>query len=546
MYSCLKFRNMKAINILIPILFLFLTNPARTFGQDKSLPFGSTAGALNVSQTGAATYNMPISCPPGIGGMVPQVSVAYNSQTGNGIAGFGVNITGASVISRINQDVYHDALSRQLSLDKDDRFVLDGNRLILTTGTYGNDNSEYHTESETFSLVKAIGNYNSTGPESFEVYAKNGTKYLYGSSTGKLVYTNESIDALVEWYLDYQEDIYGNYMSYTYEQIGLSLYLKTITYGTNKSSGGVISTVEFTYETRPDPVPIVICNLKAPIYSRLSKIVTKTGTSVFRQYDLEYTADFYSRLTKITESNGSGESLNPTGFSWNPVTQAPAKVGEYDWDGFRDYTYVTADFNGDGITDVGQIERGSGEDFMNIYFSRPSTNGNISFFSGVSWNFGTQLSYHDADGNLIGDSNLAFPDIDGDGKSECAIVYKQGRRCNFTFHKENTIVAETPFFTLASDKELLLATFDMYHDGYEDMLYLEKEMVGDSYNGQIFRFKENYSFVAIPLVVKDIENPQFLFMADMNRDGMEDLVIAAKKSRIAVPFGLCRGSGSWC
>ncbi|WP_201340072.1 SpvB/TcaC N-terminal domain-containing protein [Isorropodon fossajaponicum symbiont] len=51
---------------------------------------GSTAGALSVNQ-GAANYTIPITVPPGVAGMQPELSINYNSNAGNGILGMGFN-----------------------------------------------------------------------------------------------------------------------------------------------------------------------------------------------------------------------------------------------------------------------------------------------------------------------------------------------------------------------------------------------------------------------------------------------------------------------
>ena len=73
---------------------------------------GAIPGSFNVSPSGAATYTIPIECPPGINGMTPQVALTYNSQAGNGIAGWGWNIAGTSAITRVPKNQYFDGIAK--------------------------------------------------------------------------------------------------------------------------------------------------------------------------------------------------------------------------------------------------------------------------------------------------------------------------------------------------------------------------------------------------------------------------------------------------
>lgn len=62
----------------------------------SSTEVGTTEGQLSVSLSGGATYDIPIIVPTGINGVTPKISLAYNSQGENGMAGYGWNITGVS------------------------------------------------------------------------------------------------------------------------------------------------------------------------------------------------------------------------------------------------------------------------------------------------------------------------------------------------------------------------------------------------------------------------------------------------------------------
>src|SRR5690606_9631651 len=125
---------------------------------NTNLEVGATPGAASVSLTGAATYTIPIWCPPGTNGMTPKISLVYNSQAGNGLMGMGWNISGLSAITRVQKDMYHDGEVAPVDFTTNDRFALDGTRLVLKNGSYGTNTSNYALETEDFSHITYFKN----------------------------------------------------------------------------------------------------------------------------------------------------------------------------------------------------------------------------------------------------------------------------------------------------------------------------------------------------------------------------------------------------
>ena len=66
--------------------------------QTTEYAVGGMGGQFAVSPMGGATYSIPIEVPQGVGGLQPQLSIVYNSQSGNGLCGYGANLAGISAI----------------------------------------------------------------------------------------------------------------------------------------------------------------------------------------------------------------------------------------------------------------------------------------------------------------------------------------------------------------------------------------------------------------------------------------------------------------
>lgn len=86
---------------------------------------GTPKGSFNVSSTGAATYQLTFDAPYG-GKLTPKIGIAYNSQSGGGIVGYGCEITGLSVITRGRKNLYYDEKTSGVTYKADDAYYMDG------------------------------------------------------------------------------------------------------------------------------------------------------------------------------------------------------------------------------------------------------------------------------------------------------------------------------------------------------------------------------------------------------------------------------------
>jgi Salmonella virulence plasmid 65kDa B protein len=138
-----------------------------------------TPGKFAVSETGAATYTVPLKVPPGTGGMQPNLSLHYSSQAGDGPIGVGWFIGGVSAIQRCSAQIAQDGFRGGINLNTSDRFCLDGQRLIAINGAYGANGTEYRTERESFTRVISYGAVG-TGPAYFRAWTKGGSILEFG------------------------------------------------------------------------------------------------------------------------------------------------------------------------------------------------------------------------------------------------------------------------------------------------------------------------------------------------------------------------------
>ncbi len=152
-------------------------------------PVGATAGAFAVSPSGAATYSIPIVVPPGTNGMAPKLSLNYNSQAGNGLVGTGWSIGGLSVIHRCGATIAIDSFKGGVNYDNNDRFCLDGERLIAIGG------AQYRTQHESWQRV--VASDGTMNPASFTVTTKDGTVMTFGGTANSQILAQGNPSSIV-------------------------------------------------------------------------------------------------------------------------------------------------------------------------------------------------------------------------------------------------------------------------------------------------------------------------------------------------------------
>ena len=224
---------------LIVYVVLLLGN---TFAWSQNI-VGTIPGTIDVSPTGSASYTIPIEVVPGTSGMQPNLSIVYNSQAGNGSLGIKWDLAGLSAIVRTSQTLYYDNNITDIQWDKNDRFMLDGNRLIVTNGKeYGMNDALYGTETETFSQIRHYGTLGS-GPEYFEIVTDEGNIIEYGNTPD----SRQNLCGTASiWMINKITDIHGNYMTFQYIQNEGIPWISEINY-TGNSSLTPYAKVSFTY-----------------------------------------------------------------------------------------------------------------------------------------------------------------------------------------------------------------------------------------------------------------------------------------------------------
>jgi len=530
---------------------------------------GSPKGSLSVNNSGAAVYSINISAPNG-GSLTPSIGVSYNSQSGGyGLVGYGFNITGISAITRGGNDLFHDGKQSGITYTASDNFYLDGKRLILQSGTSGQNGATYTVEGDPFTKVVVHGNYsNSTATTWFEIMTNTGMTYQYGNSpNSRIAYRNKSgYSRIASWYINKATDKYSNYITYEYAISNLSIRPTTIVYGTNSAKNrGIVNQISFMYRSLGENArPFAVEDQQGKTDMCLSSVITTSNNTVYRKYTFTYndnsdlSSGKWTRLVTVEEANGKGEKLPPVKFTWqylpsSTVNSSQLNVPTKDGSSFVEETnrqFLSADLNGDGVSDIIRIAPvkvttavwaggGSWDYYTYVYVSRSklSSTGNVTYDSPLVYTLPSGISM-DVIKSMFGGASVM--DFDGDGYNDLVFPFQNAatghwNQAVFYIVQGSDVVAGrvgTHAFAVnlqSTDRAPLFATFDVDGNGKDDVVCVEQRKKDNYYPCTIVQFaggtalnRMEVKFTLPQGVSKDIEK---VFAGDYNNDGLSDLIL---------------------
>lgn len=499
---------------------------------------GSIPGQFAVSPTGAATYTIPIECPPGINGMQPNMAISYSSLAGYGALGTGWNISGVSAITRGGKNLYYDGNTEGLKFDNSDPIYLDGKRLIKLSGTDFSVGAIYATEIEDNTRVEILAN--SDNSIYFVVTTVDGRIMEYGKTRDSQIRSVGDITKIVSWKINIITDTYGNSIFFTYNSvlnngrpttIISDHQLSKIEYAGNSISLDYNKNKTYTHEIYVKDILLTQSEL-------LEYITVKNGDNLISKYEFIYNDE--DKLQEVKLNDGNGAFVNSSKVQWGVSSQPEFKVigniADSNLDNIEkgQSSVDFADINGDGYSD--RIERWVGNSnesgFLKVYFYSKT---NKTYSSTVSVSL--TLPYYDYEKFH---PQVFYADINRDGKEEIILTdnnrlfaynYTSGSLLTCFTDGRSNFDTRQHIEDYFKDKMVKLTSHDINHDGVNDLIIGYYNKGGNGHFGYAIFFGSQGGLTVNPAFHK--ENKAYTFdnfeFGDFNADGKLEMLFLSSK-----------------
>jgi len=489
--------------------FFLISSSTPGHSQAMTLP-----GQFAVGPTGAATYTVPIAVPPGTAGMAPSLSLDYSSQNGNGLLGIGWTLSGLPSIGRCPRTMAQDGVVGGINYDANDRFCMEGQRLVAISGTYGADGAEYRTEIDSYSRILSHGTAG-TGPAWFEVHTKSGQVMEFGHTADSQILAQGKTTAR-SWAVDKVSDSKGNYFTVTYvnDATNGQAYPSRVDYTGNAAANvATYNSVQFAYATRSDIIPQYQAGSLSQTTERLTDVKTYAGVTLVADYQISYqqsSTSGQSEISSIRLCSGNGACLPATSFGMD--SSAP---GNYNLTSFMSSdTCATCgiwqygDVNGDGKLDIIHIANNSGF----VVTSLSEGNGQYSVIGFTApW-----------DTCLLTCGTWQVGDVNGDGRTD--LIHMAGNGFVITWLSEGNGQYNAVGYQNTGDSCFTCGTWqvgDVNGDGMIDLIHLAG-------NGLVITWLSNgsgqYSLAGYSNTGDSCFTCGTWQVGDVNGDGKTDLI----------------------
>jgi RHS repeat-associated protein len=487
--------------------------------------------SAKVSSGGAATQSIVIVVPPGRAGVQPRLSFNYGSQGENSLLGVGWSIGGLPIIHRCPKTVAQDGVRGGVNYGWDDRYCLDGQRLMVISGNYGAHGAEYRTEIDSF-LKIVSNNAQGNGPEHFKVWTKGGEMMEFGVTQDSRIEA-EGKSSVRVWALNKLQDVKGNYLTITYaEDSGNGEYRPTQIDYTGNTAGGLVPTRQVVFEynapfnPRTDQIPLWVGGSKILTTKLLTSVKTYApppGSSIpvlVRDYQLEYETGLStkrSRLTAIRECDGDGNCLPAN----SPGSQAAWQM-TYQEGGDNSFTYGQFDINGSQIDSL-KVWTG---DFNNDGKLDIASKNNTSMWVHLSDGAGNFIPVETpVDSYKFDGTRLWTGDLNGDGRTDFA-TFNNGRIWTYLAKADDSGHFEAPieYNTEAWQIEpLYVWVADINGDGRMDLVSRKNGQL-HTHLSNLSGTTGNFSYLASSAIPDYQIDRDHVWPGDYNGDGKQDLL----------------------
>jgi hypothetical protein len=325
---------------------------------------GAPPGNLVCLRSGLRRTRFPLKFPRGRGTCSLICHSLTAAQSGIGPLGVGWSIGGLGAVARCNLTYAQDAAPAPVALATGDGYCINGNRLRLTAGTYGEAGSTYQTEVADFSNITmnvTAGN----GPGYFTVQAKNGLTYYYGYTDSNGNGANSQVLATGSttanyWLLSKVIDRAGNNYVINYTSVsGTSVVAKILWTPTSSGASSYTYSMVFNYTTN-EPQSSITKYVSGTLVANtelLSSVAIYNGSTVIKDYFLGYQASPTTgreELIKVTECADSAESncLLPTTVGYQAGGLGVSSTSTTALSSTGSSLRARYDLNGDGYLDL--------------------------------------------------------------------------------------------------------------------------------------------------------------------------------------------------